>query len=395
VPGPSSGAKTAAQQTEAETFRSPLSPCCWLLCSPPSCTARRPVLIQCGAGLLRLFGADVDRFDYTQITTEQRKYAQFAVLHHNSDFPLLPLFPLRLASLIRFAWWLPHNGVKAGWESVSNYIGAAVAWGRSLGHPDVRVGDDTATWETFRDRFPKFVTTVRPEPKMPIRVQHLEAISLDADLNSPIDRADLAAYALLFFASARVGHFSPKSDCPKGRKHLLRWSNIKFVPDVFNPTLVFIFVATSKTRQHEAARPWWTSVGRNERFPHFCPVRLLQLLFVRDFSGDPADWLLTSPGQRNKPLLRSSFVYRLRTRLRLAAPRLGIEPSSLTGKISSKSFRQGGGTALATTAPGADARLADHMDHASVDMSRRYTGIDVVTRAEDTAIMTSAFQSAV
>jgi hypothetical protein len=77
------------------------------------------------------------------------------------------------------------------------------------------------------------------------------------------------------------------------------------------------------------------------------------------------------------------------------APRLGIEPSSLTGKISSKSFRQGGGTALATAAPGADARLADHMDHASVDMSRRYTGIDVVTRAEDTAIMTSAFQSAV
>jgi integrase len=363
-----------------------------LLAVPAFCSW--PYQLLHAAGLLRLFGAETSGFDYSAITSEQRKYVQFAVLNHSVDFPLLPLFPVRLASLIRFGWWLPHNGVQAGWDSVSNYIGSVILWARSRGHPDVRTGDEVATWDTFRDNFGRHVKTVRPEPKIPIRIQHLEAISLDADLDSAVDRADMAAYSLLFFASARIGHFSPKSDSPKGRKHLLRWSNVKFVPDIFQPELVFIHVATSKTRQDEASRPWWTAVGRNDRFPRFCPVRLLQLLFVRDWTGDAGDWLLCTPGLRNKPLSRSSFVNRLRTRLRNAAPRLGLEPASFDGRFSSKSFRQGGGTALATAAPGADARLADHMDHTSVDMSRRYTGVDAAHRAEDTTLMAQGFQSA-
>lgn len=170
-----------------------------------------------------------------------------SLLNHLAVFPLLPLFPLRLASLIRFAWWLPHNGVRASWDSVSNYVGSVVLWARSRGHPDIRIGAEVATWELFHDNFGRHVKTVRPDPKIPIRIQHLEAISLDADLGSAVDRADMAAYSLLFFASACVGHFSPKSDSPKGMKHLLRWSNIKFIPDIFEPSLVFILVATSKT----------------------------------------------------------------------------------------------------------------------------------------------------
>jgi hypothetical protein len=40
-------------------------------------------------------------------------------------------------------------------------------------------------------------------------------MSLDIDLAVLSDRRDMCCYALLFFASCRIGHFSPKSGRPK------------------------------------------------------------------------------------------------------------------------------------------------------------------------------------
>jgi len=341
--------------------------------------------------LMELFGTAHCVFDYKVLSSSRRKYCQFAVLNHCADSPLLPIFPLRLSSLIRFAWWLPSNNVSAGWDSVSNYIGDVIAWGKSLGHLDVRRLTDSPVWETFRDGFPKRVQVIKKsKDKIPIRIQHLEAISLDTDLNLRSDRQNLAAYAVLFFSSVRIGHFSPNGLKEQDTRHLLRWRHVLFSPSVHDPVHVFLSVPTSKTRGKVLAKPWWTALARNNRFPKFCPVRLLQLLFALDWNGDPDAWVLTDEKGR-RPLLRYKFIRQLRGKLLQSAPRLGVPSSEfVAGQISSKSFRKGGASALSKTdAP--PQRLADHMDHSSVDMTRRYAVADVADRASDTVRMADLF----
>jgi hypothetical protein len=105
---------------------------------------------------------------------------------------------------------------------VSNYLGAVREWNRACGNPDP-ADAEAWVWEKFRDGFPKHMQIIRKYAvEIALRVGHLEAISLDVDLFVLSDRRDMACYAVPFFASCRVGHFSPKSGRPKHTVHMLR-----------------------------------------------------------------------------------------------------------------------------------------------------------------------------
>ena len=43
---------------------------------------------------------------YDELNYAKKKYVQFCLAGHNDDLPLFPILPIRLASLLRFAWWL-------------------------------------------------------------------------------------------------------------------------------------------------------------------------------------------------------------------------------------------------------------------------------------------------
>eukprot|EP01050_Picozoa_sp_SAG11_P029234 SAG11_NODE_8147_length_1054_cov_7.388482_1_plen_317_part_00 len=293
-----------------------------------------------------------------------------------------------IASLIRFVFWLPTANVTGGWKSCKNYVAKVIAWSRRTGGGDCREVDDWV-WATFRDGFHKHVPIVRKFPtKIAIRVGHLEALALLADVSVAADRRDLAAYAMLFFTHLRIGHFFPEAGTPRCTAHMLRWRHISFEPHLHAPTSVFVYVGSAKNRHVNLGRPWWTSVGCNDVFPRFCPVRLLRLHFLLSYDGSPDGWIFAQPS--GAPVLRRSFALALRDRLGRAAPHLGLTANDFdVATISGKSFRQGGLTALGATNV-ASHRLADAADHASVDTSRIYTQDDVADRASNTGHIAAA-----
>ena len=124
---------------------------------------------------LKVFGLGGAGFDFDGLDSYRKKFMLFLAVDYDpdSEFPTLPAFPLRLATLIRFGWFLPSHNVTAGWGSVSNYLGAVREWNRALGHPDPA---EAEVWvrEKFRDNFPKHVQIIRKYAvKIALRVGHL------------------------------------------------------------------------------------------------------------------------------------------------------------------------------------------------------------------------------
>jgi hypothetical protein len=341
--------------------------------------------------LLKVFGLGGAGFDFDGLDSYRKKFMLFLAADYDpdSEFPTLPAFPLRLATLIRFGWFLPSHNVTAGWGSVSNYLGAVREWNRALGHPDP-VEAEVWVWDKFRDNFPKHIQIIRKYAvKIALRVGHLESMSLDIDLAVLSDRRDMCCYALLFFASCRIGHFSPKSGQPKHTVHTLRWRHVLFFPSVVAATMVYLFFPSTKARDSHTDNPWWTCVGLNDQNPSCCAVRLLRLRFLLEYSGDPDGWIFAQAS--GAPLLRTTFNDTLRARLQRAAPRLGLLPGVFTAAaFSGKSFRSGGLSALGSTNI-ADHRLADAADHRSVDTSRGYTSDDTVDRAGNSSRVAQLF----
>ena len=50
--------------------------------------------------LLTVLGVSSDPTKYTDLTSQQRKFVQFAIAEHCDELPLLPLMPVRLATLL-------------------------------------------------------------------------------------------------------------------------------------------------------------------------------------------------------------------------------------------------------------------------------------------------------
>lgn len=177
------------------------------------------------AALLDIFGLAQDE-GYAAMGSYMRKYVVFAAAEHTEDFPLLPIFPLQLSSLIRYGWYLQFHGVRGGIHSIRNYLSAITEANSAAGHPDPRAAEPW-TWRKFRLNVPKHLLVVDPaKTKLALRVPHMQAVALDADYSRADDLDDLSSYALAWFSAVRVGHFAPKSRSDAHCQHLLRWKHV-------------------------------------------------------------------------------------------------------------------------------------------------------------------------
>ena len=325
-----------------------------------------------------------------RLSSHQKKFVTFAIEMDSPFFSLIPLFPVTTAVLMEFATWCSDNGIN-GWDSISTYVGAVVAWGIETSNqldPRHATPQDERAWKKFVRNFPKVIGGPPPKVKLRLQPGHLEAIFLDFVPGSWLDRQDRTVYLLLWYASCRIGHVAPDSSTVAALHHALRWCRLRFVPDLINPVFVYLYFPSTKTRPMMANRPWFTSVGRVSN-DSFCLVSQLQRHFIENYRGDPNGLVFTRSESDPRHLTRTSFTNFLRFRLAAAARHLGItiDPSAWSGI----SFRKG---SLQTGAdmgiPGF--ALAEMADHSSVDMTRiNYLGDNVATRARRTALIGGGF----
>ncbi len=56
------------------------------------------------AKLLEIYNVTTADTEYSELSSYRKKLVQFCISEHTEEIPLLPIFPLRLATLIRFGW---------------------------------------------------------------------------------------------------------------------------------------------------------------------------------------------------------------------------------------------------------------------------------------------------
>jgi hypothetical protein len=312
--------------------------------------------------------------------TYRKKYVQFCV-----NTKVQP-FPLSIDQLLRFTAWLPENDIDGGWDSARNYIGAAV---KLCSFTDPRQ-DNSSLWEQLRVAYNREVQVVRKNArKLAIRAAHLEALCLQAisdGTNSAIAAA--ACDTTMFFSAVRVGHVAPKSS--QRLQRVIKWEEVLFYPSVDNCEYVFFHVPTTKTRQGNVLKPWFTAYGRVVDNPSICPVRWMVKHLKANYAGDSSAPLFA--GARGPVLTRHAFTKQLRARLvRAVDTHLNVDHFDIR-HYSGISFRKGGITALSVAA--AIHQVADFADHQSVETSRKgYIQDAVQARAGYTTLIAQSFSS--
>eukprot|EP01052_Picozoa_sp_SAG31_P023299 SAG31_NODE_1913_length_6933_cov_9.849722_2_plen_348_part_00 len=303
----------------------------------------------------------------SQARSYLRKYLLFCI-----DTKVSP-FPLTLMQLMRFAVWLPRNGINSGWPGIKNYTGAVVRYNQVHGNPDPRESDP-ALWDLLRVRFRIHVQVKQSQTvKLPIRQSHVQALALRAlSLASPQATADMASDALCNFSALRVGHFSPESAADL--RHVLKWEDLYFYPDMERCEAILIHLDSTKSRHVKECKPTWTAVGKVTSVPLVCPVRWMLQHYRCNYADTPSDPVFCKTGT-STPITRSVYTSRLRERLSLAAseflPGYTFDSSSVSGI----SWRKAGISALSRQA--AKERLhilnvADFADHKDLKTSRSY-----------------------
>jgi len=323
---------------------------------------------------------------YADLPFNRRKFVQFCLVADCAELPTWPMFPVRLSTLIRYAWWLQFHGVKGGMHSIRNYVSAVTEWAQACGHPDPRLSEPWV-YRRFRLEAPKHLQVVEgSRAKFAIKAPHLKVMAEHAVVSDLEDLEDLTAYSLAFFTTARIGHFYQQSGQRNHTKHLARFEDIKFEPSFEEPERVVLLMPGGKTRCLAKKDPWWTAVGRCS-YAKLCPVRLLKLWYLRVFSGDSKQYLFARAAGA-LPRMRQSFTRRLRGRMAYVGPALGYSGDEFdVTKWSGISFRKGGLSALAPFVQPHE--LAQHADHASVETTRKYyLSQTIENRAANTALMT-------
>ena len=320
---------------------------------------------------------------------------QFCLAEHNDELPLLPVFPMRLASLLRFAWWLQDHGVHGGMQSIKNYTSAVANWSQMTGHGDPRQTEEWV-WKRFSKQAPKFVRVFNgSQAKLPMQPEYLRLITMHTpfDLDDADDVRELLAYSILIFTGIRVGHLLPKNASAQAKRHLLDWNNIKFEPDFDNATVVVFLLDSTKVRSAAKKDPWWTAVGMCNAVPMLCPVLLMKMWFNMTHSGsrEGNKQYLMSTSVMGEPLSRSAFTRRLRTRLTAIAPVLGFDATAFdASKYSGISFRKGAFSALAPHVQ--PHTLMKTADHKSIKTTvQHYMSDTIQQRAGNTALIARGF----
>jgi len=337
---------------------------------------------------MKVFGVNGLDLGYGDLPYNRRKFVQFCLAETTDEIPLWPMFPVRLATLVRYAWWLQYHGIRGGMATIKNYVSGVTEWCQSLGHPDPRLSEPWV-YQRFRKEAPKHLEVCEgSRAKFEIQPGHMREMARDFDLSNMDDLEDAVMYSVLYYSTIRAGHVTPASASKKDVQHLLKFSNIAFEPSFEEPETVVLVLDSTKTRDQNKKDAWWTAMGRCE-VAALCPVRLLKLWYTRVYSGDPEQYVFARTAGA-LPRRRASFVRRLRLRLTAVAPRLGLDSSEFDAtNWSSISFRKGGLSALAPHVQPHE--LAQHADHASVETTRKYYLSQTVEhRAANTALMARA-----
>ena len=121
------------------------------------------------------------------------KYMRFCVDTHSAEEPKLPVLEnFNLVNLMLFGLWCAHNGVKSGYDGVSNYIAAAVKMAGRFEVKDPRKASAQAEWwwADYVFKFKRNVQAVR-RPKLKVQPAHHQAIAADFDVEHDAeDRRD-------------------------------------------------------------------------------------------------------------------------------------------------------------------------------------------------------------
>ena len=320
---------------------------------------------------------------------------QFCLSEHTKDMPLLPVFPVRLASLMRYAWWLQDFGVKGGMASIRNYTGALIVWSQAEGW-DNPTEVESWLWKRFVKEAPKYIRVYNgSQAKLPVRPEYLKEIVMHTvfDLGNVGHVQELVAYSVLIFTGIRIGHLLPGSFTPKAMQHLLTWENVKFEPNFEDAEIVVFLLDSTKVRSVAKKDPWWTAVGKCLGLPMLCPVMLLKLWFEMSHSGRQEDNVqhLLAPSRFANPPSRELFTRRFRARLTLVAPNLGMDMDAFdASRWSGISFRKGAFSSLAGELQ--PHKLMLTTDHANIKTTvKHYLSDTIAERAGNTAIISRGF----
>ena len=296
--------------------------------------------------MLKIFNKIGTAVQYKNLSSYLKKFVQFCYTQHCEEIPLLPLFPLKLSTLLRFAWWCQYHNVTGGMNSIRNFIGAVCEWNASLGYQDPRQ-QEKWIYDRFRREANKYLD-VYDGSKAKFRLTHelIQAIMKLMDLTDMESLADAVTYSVLAFTAIRRGHLVPKAITDEGLKHKLRWENIRFIPNVTTAHTVLFMLETGKVRCKAKKDPWWTATGKCP-VAYMCPVRLLSLWFLRTYSGDPKQFVM-APSLAINPKTTGQWTRDLRKRLRQVITLVGAERANIDlTKYAGISFRKFALSALA------------------------------------------------
>lgn len=343
-----------------------------------------------------MLGADEHKLG-AKTTSYVNKYLRFVLSEHSTAAPKVPIFAnFTIVNLMLFVLWASQNKVKGGWDSLENYVGGIIKFAALWGVPNPLMESDfnAQVWAEFRKKVKQNVETVR-QLKIKLQPAHIEAMLQDMDRGRRVDRQDNALYLWLLFTGLRIGHSAPKTAAKL--THVTLWEDLVFLPTIAAPTVLFVYVKSTKTRGVNAGKPWWTAVRRwdgasttpGSKEAIRCPVMAMRNWFLEAYAGVPAAPVFTSNNRAGRALLRTEFNTKLRTRLQLAARHLGLRPEEFDEtKFSAISFRKGSASVLSGKL--AVNRLADHFDHADVRSTREYTRDSIGARADNSRVIAAS-----
>ena len=303
-------------------------------------------------------------------------------------------FPLSLMQLMRYAVWLPQNGI-GSWDSATNYINAICQLNLKMQQPDPMTDPDS--WELLRKRYKEEITVVpKSDKKIRIYLAQYEALALDALDDMSNHRVDeMASDALMMFTAVRVGHIAPKAT--KRPDHILRWEHVQLQPlgsTISTCTQVFLHVQSTKVRGKTSYNAWWTAFGKitDPALSHLCPLRWFVLHYIRNFQNNPAA-KPTDPifkTHRGKMLNRTAYTSALKVRLQRSCVNKLNMPDYNVNNNSGISWRKASLSQLVGKI--ADSRAANFADHRSIETTRNSYAEDSISARAGLSDIITAFK---
>jgi hypothetical protein len=77
-------------------------------------------------------------FGRTPAANSKRKSTRLKYILFATEAAAWPLLPVKPANLLRYALWLPRNGIRSGWKGAMVYITSLCNWQKELGYGDPR-----------------------------------------------------------------------------------------------------------------------------------------------------------------------------------------------------------------------------------------------------------------